>query len=158
MKNAHLTKLGSRAIGLGSIFGALYIGLCIASPSPVLSSLKIDPVVARSFMLLWIGCFGGVWLSYAIRTSSFTLRDLVVADDDRLLPSTRLIFAGGLTMVLGLLLALGFVDARVGGESLAAFTVQPTKALLLGLFCGVSEHLLPSMIGKRANDFLSKFF
>lgn len=157
VKNSHLTKLGTRAATLGGVFLILYAAISLAAPSAVFSSLKIDPVVAQSFLLLWTGCCGGVWLSYAIRTSTLTLRDLVVTDDDRLLPITRLVFAGSLTMILGLLLALGFVDARIGGQSLAAFTHEPTKALLLGLFCGVSEHLLPSMIGRRANDLLSKF-
>ena len=59
-------------------------------------------------------------------------------------------------MTLGLMLALGFVNISIGGESLAAFTGEPTKALLLGIFCGVSELLLPTMIGKRAGDLLAK--
>jgi len=157
VKNQHLIELGARAIALGAFFLLLYTAISLAPPSRLFSSLGIDPVVARSFLLLWTGCFGGVWLSYAIRKSTFTLRDLVVRDDDRLLPTTRLIFAGALTMTLGLLLALGLIDARIGNESVAAFTREPTKALLLGLICGVSELLLPSMIGKRANDLLSKF-
>jgi hypothetical protein len=157
VKNAHLGRLGIWALILAGAFLALYLAICLLATRPLLPYFGVDPTTAKSFMLLWIGCFGGVWLSYAIRTTALKLRDLVVPDADRLLPLTRLIFAGLLTMILGLLLALGFVDVRVGGESLAAFTRDPMKALLLGLFCGVSELLLPSMVGKRAGDLVEKF-
>lgn len=106
-------------------------------------------------MLLWVGCCGGVWLSYAIRTTSFTLRDLVVTDADRLLPLMRLLFACLLTTVLGLLLALGFADASIGNVRLSSFTSQASLALLLGLVCGVSELLLPSMIAARSSAILA---
>jgi hypothetical protein len=51
---------------------------------------------------------------------------------------------------------LGFADAKIGALPLSSFSDNPTKALLLGLFCGVSELLLPSMISKRAGDLLAK--
>lgn len=156
VKNAHLTRLGKKAAALAAAFLGVYLALCAMDGSALLPAVGVEPSTARAFMLLWVGCFAGVWLSYAIRTTTFTLRDLVVADADRLLPLTRLVFAGALTMILGLLLALGFVDARIGGRSLAAFVDHPTLALLLGLFCGVSELLLPGMVGKRATDLLTK--
>jgi hypothetical protein len=156
VKNAHLGRLGIWALILAAAFLGLYLAICALATRPLLPYLGVDPTTAKSFMLLWIGSFGGVWLSYAIRTTALKLRDLVVPDADRLLPLTRLVFAGLLTMIVGLMLALSFVDVKVGGQSLAAFTRDPMKALLLGLFCGVSELLLPSMVGKRAGNLLGK--
>jgi hypothetical protein len=156
VKNEHLAKLGVRAAILGAIFLLAYLVLSALATSPLLPALAIDPLTARAFMALWIGCFGGVWLSYAIRTTTFTLKDLVTPDADRLLPLTRLLFAGLLTMALGLVLTLGLADLKIGRISLAGFAANPTQGLLFGLFCGISELLLPSMVVKRASDLLAK--
>ncbi len=156
VKNKHLAQLGSRAAMMAAAFLVGYLLLSALSASPLLPALTINPLEARSFLILWIGCSAGVWLSYAIRTTTFTLRDLTISDSDRLLPLTRLVFAGLLTMALGLLLALGWADLKVGKISLADFVNNPTEALLLGLFCGVSELLLPGIVVKRASDILGK--
>ena len=157
IKNARLMHLGTRALSLAGIFLLLYLVISLLAGSPALfDAIHVEPLVAQSFMMLWVGCLGGVWLSYAIRTTTFTLRDLVATDADRLLPFTRLVFAGILTTILGLLLATGFVDAEIGAKSLSNFVRDPMLALLLGLFCGISELLLPTMIGKRAQDWMGK--
>lgn len=156
VKNAHLSQLGKRSAGLAAAFLSGYLALSSIGDSPAFKMIGVDPAAARSFMLLWIGCFGGVWLSYAIRKTTFTLRDLVVAEADRLLPLTRLVFAGSLTMILGMLLALGFLDVELGGRALSSFLTSPMQALLLGLFCGISELLLPGMVAKKSNDLLTK--
>jgi hypothetical protein len=156
VKNRHLESLGVRALGLAALFIVAYVAICTLGKSQLVVDLNIDQPVAASFMLLWIGCFAGVWLSYSLRTTTLTLRDLVITDVDRLLPLTRLLFAGLLTMALGLMLALGLVDAKIGGEGLDSFIREPTKALLLGMVCGISELLLPTAVGKRATDLFSK--
>lgn len=156
VKNLHLAQLGARAAWLAAIFAAVYLLLCASAGNLLLRAIGVDAQTARSFMMLWVGCFGGVWMSYAIRTTTFTLRDLVITDADRLQPLVRLIFAGLLTMALGLVLTLGWADLKLGQISLAAFIKNPTEGLLFGLFCGVSELLLPGMVSQRASDVLSK--
>ncbi len=156
VKNQHLARLAVRAAWLAAPFLAGYLLLSLLAKNPLLRALDVDAGIARSFMMLWVGCFAGVWASYAIRTTSFTLRDLVITDADRLQPVARLAFAGILTTALGLVLTLNWADLKLGQISLAAIAGNPTEALLFGLFCGVSELLLPNMVSQRASDVLSK--
>lgn len=157
IKNQRLMHLGQRALALSALFLLSYLAIAlVAGTSAVFTAIHVDPLTAQCFMMLWVGCLGGVWLSYAIRTTTFTLRDLIATDTDRLLPLTRLIFAGLLTTILGLLLAKGFVNAEVGGKGLTGFAQDPALALLLGLFCGISELLLPTMVGKRVQNWIGK--
>jgi hypothetical protein len=156
VKNQHLARLGVRAASLAALFTAVYLVLCLPGWKAMLAAIYVDAQVARSFMMLWVGCFAGVWVSYAIRTTTFTLRDLVITDADRLQPFVRLVFAGILTAALGLVLALDWGDLKLGRISLGGFVENPTEGLLFGLFCGVSELLLPNMVGQRATEVLSK--
>jgi hypothetical protein len=68
----------------------------------------------------------------------------------------RLVFAGLLTMLLGLAVTLDWADLKLGRISVGGFVANPTEGLLFGLICGVSELLLPDMVSKRAGDVLSK--
>ena len=125
VKNQHLARLGVRAASLGALFTALYLLLCLPAAQPLLTAIDVEPQIARSFMMLWVGCFAGVWVSYAIRTTTFTLRDLVITDADRLQPFVRLVFAGILTAALGLVLALDWGDLKLGRISLGGFVDNP---------------------------------
>jgi hypothetical protein len=121
---------------------------------PWLKDLDIDTHLLSCFLLLWIGCFAGVWLSYGIRKTTFSLADLTRSDDDRLEPQIRLVFAGLLTMLIGMLFALGLVELSVGSVSLTDITTSPLLAFLVGAFCGISELALPVSLGKQATRFI----
>ena len=159
VKNGHLVVLGRHAITFTIPFAVAYCVIRILPP-PMLDTLhrwQIDSTMLASFMLLWMGCFLGVWLSYGLRTSVFTLSDLTTTDTDRLLPQLRLIFAGALTMIVGLVIVLGFIEVKVGEYSLADMaTTRPMLAYLVGVFCGISELSLPSTVSKRASELMSK--
>ena len=120
-----------------------------------MSTVLIEPVLMANFMLLWVGCFLGVWLSYGIRTTSFTLSDLTITDSDRLTPAIRLVFAGTLTMILGIIFAFPILEIKIGNFPITDFNTQPMLAFLLGCFCGISELVLPTTVAKRASDFIS---
>jgi hypothetical protein len=156
VKNGHLMRLGSAAAVLAIPFLILYLVLRNTLPQSTfglfIASLGIQPVVMANFMLLWVGCFVGVWLSYGIRTSVFTLPDLTVTDSDRLVPAIRLLFAGTLSMILGIGFILGLVEIKLGANSVTDFSTKPMLAFLVGAFCGVSELLLPTAVAKRASD------
>ena len=107
------------------------------------------------FILLWIGCFLGVWLSYGIRTTTFSLSDLTLTDSDRLLPGMRLLFAGFLTMLLGIVFVLPLVEVKIATFSITDVASYPMLAFLVGSFCGISELLLPTAVAKRASDFIA---
>ena len=159
VKSQHLRRLGEAAILLSLPFLLLYLLLRAAGRGLLLANafdiLGIQPLVLANFMLLWVGCFMGVWLSYLIRTQKFTLIDLTQTDSDALQPVVRLIFAGSLTMILGIILVYPFLELSIGDIPVTRIGDTPMMAYLVGVFCGVSELALPAAIGKRASEFIS---
>lgn len=158
IKNAHLRKLGKVASVFGGCFlmAFLVLRLLPSGWNEFFNQLGIDRKVFSNFMILWMGCSLGVWLSYGVRKASFTLRDLTVSDEDRLTPFIRLLFAGFTTMVIGLLFVLELVEVKLGAYPITAIASNAALAFVIGVFCGLSELLLPNMLGKRASDFIGK--
>ena len=157
IKNGHMAALGSTAIALSAPFLLLYCLLTLLPSEiiePWLRKLGVVRLTAANFMLLWLGCFLGVWLSYAIRTATVTLVDLTTTDNDRLLPSMRLLFAGLLTMVLGFLFVLGVVEIKLGTFAITHIAENAALAFLVGILCGISEAALPAVASRRAAAFL----
>ncbi|HEX8603560.1 MAG TPA: hypothetical protein VF774_13015, partial [Pseudoduganella sp.] len=120
VKNAHLRVLGKYAALYCLPFLALYALVCLLRGGgfgAALILLHINPDWVAGFCMLWVGCFNGVWLSYGIRKVKIVLADLVVGDDDRMVPQIRLLFAGSLASALGLMFALGVIDVEIGTRS-----------------------------------------
>ncbi len=157
VKNGHLRQLGGWVLKYSMWCLWAYVILRLL-PDPLAAFLKsqlaLDRTVAANFMLLWIGCFWGVWLSYGIRTVKFTLSDLTRTDEDLLLPQMRLLFIGSLTMLLGLLFAYDVVELKLGGFTAGDMVAQPVIAFLIGAFCGISEAALPGSIAGKASAFV----
>lgn len=160
VKNAHLVALGRWAALFAAPFAIGYVVLSLMIGSPEwtdrFARLGVGIVPLRNFMLLWIGCFLGVWLSYGIRTTRLALADLTVTDADRLRPGMRLAFAGILTMVLGIACVAGLIEVRIGGYALTAIGSEPMLAFLVGAFCGISELSLPASISTRAANLVRR--
>ncbi len=160
VKNGHLMTLGRAVVacGLPILAGYLLLTLLpVAWLDPWLQKLGILRATAANFCLLWLGCFIGVWLSYGIRTATITLADLTVTDADRLVPSLRLVFAGLMTMLLGMLFTMGIVEIKLGGFAVSqiAEARNATLAFLVGALCGISEAALPEVASKRASTFIA---
>ena len=119
-----------------------------------LANIGIQSSLLANFMLLLVGCFLGVWLSYGIRTTTFGLTDLTVTDADRLTPVIRLIFAGSLTIILGIVFTIPLVEVTIGKTSVTNIATYPMLAFVVGCFCGVSELALPTAVSRRAGDFI----
>jgi hypothetical protein len=152
VKNKHMKDLGIKAITYSIPFLIFYVLLSLVQPlQPKLAGLKVEFEVMANFMLIWIGCFAGVWLSYGIRTSTFSLDDLIVTDADRLYPATRLIFAGIFTMVIGIFLLYKIIDIQLGSYHLYSIANQPMLAFLVGIFCGISELALPNTVSQKVS-------
>jgi len=157
IKNGYLGKLGLYACLYSAVPLVLYVLLRLLPERwtiPALDQLNVDPDLMSCFLLLWTGCFAGVWLSYGIRKTRFTLADLTSSDQDRLAPHIRLLFAGLLTMLIGILLALDLIDLSIGSVSLTNITEYPLLAFMVGAFCGISELSLPASIGNRASTLI----
>jgi len=160
VKNRHLRRLGARALALAAPCLILYILLRLITAywtggTKILSNLGIEAPLAASFMILLAGCFLGVWLSYGVRTTTFSLDDLLVTDQDRLNPLVRLIFAAALTAIIGIIISLPLLELKLGRFSLTTLAELPMLAFLIGCFCGISELALPTAVAKRASDFIS---
>ena len=118
--------------------------------------LSLNPKEAKAFVILLIGTFVGVCLSYAFRKAEFTLEDLTLPEADFLEPSTRLVFAGTLASVFGFFLLLCLVKVQFGGVELTAFAGIYNLAFVLGIVMGINEILLPQSIAKRTTDIWEK--
>jgi hypothetical protein len=160
VKKAHLCALAVHAFQLSVPCLAGYFVLrSISAYAPCIDAfllrMGIQSLLLSNFMMLLVGCFLGVCLSYGIRTTTFSLTDLTVTDSDRLTPLIRLIFAAALTMILGIVFALQLVEVTLAKVSVTSLTHEPMLAFLIGCFCGISELVLPSMVAKRASDFIA---
>jgi hypothetical protein len=158
VKNEHLKLLAATALYLSVPCMAMYAFLRLAGGQgcvhALLMKLGVDSVQASGFMLLWVGCFVGVVLSYGRRTTKMGLDDLVVTDSDYLLPLTRHLFAGTFTMIMGILLCRGLFEVKLAGISTKDMVRDPMIAFLIGSLFGISELLLPGEVAKRAGSIL----
>jgi hypothetical protein len=98
----------------------------------------------------------GVWLSFGTRNVVITFEDLGVLEKDRLSPAIRLVFAGLLTVVIGLLISTKAIVLELGGLSTAEFIEDTKVALLIGALCGISELALSAKVSQHARDFLGE--
>jgi hypothetical protein len=149
VKNRHMMILGRWAVLLG-LPGAVVWSVSRSVPDlgyPLMMGLG-------SFGLLWMGCMGGVWLSFGARKQAFSFEDLGRPEQDFVQPGLRLVFAGLLTVILGLLFVTGAVAVKVGAVSTDALLANDAVSLLVGSLCGFSEMGLTSKVAKQASAFL----
>jgi len=134
----------------------IYQTIYVNSDSPYLLKLiKIytnDFTVFISFSCLWIGCMAGVWLSFGSRKVILSFDDLASLESDRLIPTIRLLFAGLLTIIIGLLISTKCFTFELGSLSTKDFLNDFNVSLLIGSLCGFSETILSSKVSKYAND------
>lgn len=145
IKNGYMKKLGRMSLALG--LPAILVGILFQQYAPLLYTLV-------SFLFLWAGCMMGVWLSFGARKIQISFDELVILEQDRLSPSIRLVFAGSLTLIIGLLIATKALVLQLGDFSTANFMVDVKVQLLIGALCGISEQALSSKVSQHAKDFL----
>lgn len=144
VKNRYMRELGRYAAAFCGIPLATYALFQVLAPG-----LHIT-----GFMLLWVGCMAGVWLSYGYRKTTLSFADLAIPESDRLDPPLRLAFAGLLTLVLGLLLYKNVISIEIAGFKTDDIGVDPAVSLLIGVLCGISELILPAKVAKKAEELI----
>ncbi|HSN28086.1 MAG TPA: hypothetical protein VLT45_17480 [Kofleriaceae bacterium] len=155
LKNAHLRELGLWTARFSFIAVLAYVVLRLFATTPnrtvqsLLDRLLVDAHYAAAFMILWVGTFVGVCLSYAIRTPTFTLRDLTQSDEDYLAPQARLLLAGAFATVLALVAVIGLGDVSIGTFAISKLGADPMIAFITGAVCGIGEQKLSSEVGSR---------
>lgn len=144
IKNQYMKELGKTSI----LFGLPILLLAI-----VVTQYANDLEILQSFLFLWVGSMGGVWLSFGSRKIELKFEELNVLEKDRLNPSIRVIFAGLLTIVIGLLISTKAVVFELGGLSTNSFIGSVEVSLLIGVFCGLSEQVLSNKVAQHASEF-----
>jgi hypothetical protein len=147
IKNKHIKDLLRCAAWLSIPAFLAYVVLC-QYELDWLQKLHANRQVLANFMLLWLGCFLGVCLSYALRKPDMTLEDLVTTDSDFLTPLIRLAFTGTLAMLLVMLSMLKLLDVKFGPLALSEVSSdnQQMLAFVVGVICGIGEKLLSGTI------------
>ncbi len=145
IKNQYMRELGKASL----LFGLPVLFLAI-----LIHQYANEMVTLRSFLFLWVGSMAGVWLSFGSRKIELKFEELNILEKDRLSPSIRLIFAGLLTIVVGLLVSTKAVILELGGLSTESFLENIQIPLLIGIFCGLSEQALSTKVAQHASDFL----
>jgi len=148
VKNAYIQRLGGYAIAFGVPIILFYLY------SRYWSDHHSDLYRLREFISMVAGSLLGTWLSFSIRRVQLSFWDLARLEEDLLDPAIRLIFVGGLTVVVGLLLATKAVVITIGGFN-SAFLDSGTTAVLIGCLCGIGEIGLSAAVGRRASEFVS---
>lgn len=160
VKNGHMRELARWAGRLSLPFLGAYVLLLLMQPGPgekgnalvtLMLQLGVQAPAAANFMLLWVGTFLGVCLSYAIRTHTFSLLDLTRSDSDYLAPPIRLLLAGAIAMLLALFCVVGLGDVELGTVRLSAIAEKPMLAFVVGALMGIGEKKLTGTIEKRAS-------
>jgi hypothetical protein len=145
VKNDYMVKLGSWALIFGSVAVTLYFVLDIYG-----SCFPKQFYHYRTFFLLWTGCMIGAWCSFASRKVALAFFDLGQLEEDRIDPPLRLIFAGLLTSILGLVFVTGFANLVIGTFEASKMLTNGSVALLLGALSGMAEKALPAAVMQRA--------
>ncbi|MBX3622802.1 MAG: hypothetical protein KF891_22775 [Rhizobacter sp.] len=157
LKNSRLARLAGAALNLSVIFLTGYVLLMLLPGSgdvvKLLGALGVERNVLAYFMLLWVGCFVGVCLSYAIRTHDFGIAELTCDNPDFLAPHVRLLLTGTFAAVLAMVAIAGLGDVELGSLKLSDVKTDPTKAFLLGAILGLGEQKLMGTVQARLGGF-----
>jgi hypothetical protein len=147
VKNRYLDRLGSYCAGSALLWAAIYWW---ARSHP--DALLAVPFNIRNFFLLACGSSVGTWLSFSLRRVILQFLDLARLEEDQLDPRNRVLFILGLTVLLGMLLAVGAVDVRMGRFAADVWN-HGLYALLIGMLAGIAERAMASTISGQAARF-----
>lgn len=153
IKNTYLRTLGAAA-GTGAVF---FFVILVAR-----SYLHAESIwnYREGFLLAAAGSAIGTWISFSIRRVNLGFDDLGILEEDLLDPSLRVIFVFLLTTVVWLLFSTGAVNLEIGNLKTAELSNPHSTlpigsiALLVGIFCGISERALATAISGRATAFV----
>lgn len=154
VKNAYLGSLG---IAGGYIGIVPFIFVVIrewnryqaANPATITYNRVYEVLAVLCYA--WVGAMIGTFLSYALRNPTLSFDQLTVPEEDRLNPLMRVIYVGLLTEVFMAALLLNAMTFNIGTIDTKHLLASPTLALLIGVFCGISERALGSKIVRSAD-------
>ena len=114
----------------------------------------------RPIFLVLAGSMLGMWLSIASGRVATTLETLEQVINDPVGPGLRILFVLTVAFAGSVLLLSGMVQIKIGEFDTKSLGWDPVSALspmitlLIGVFFGFSEKTLPTVLAKRASDFV----
>ncbi len=114
----------------------------------------------RPIFLVLAGSMLGMWLSIASGRVATSLEALEQVINDPVGPGLRILFVLNVAFAGSILLLSGMVEIKFGDFNTKSLGWDPTSAaspmvtLLIGIFFGFSEKTLPTVLAKRASDFV----
>jgi hypothetical protein len=150
IKNSYVCKLG---IACGIAAGFFLFFYMLITTEIVRSDYW---QLHKSFFLAGTGAAIGTWMSFSIREVELSFDHLGVVEADLLDPAFRVLFVVTLTVTACLLFWTGVMNIEIGNlkTTPAEFGRVGTVALLVGLFCGLSERALATSVSGRAATFV----
>jgi hypothetical protein len=141
---------------------SVIIAIALAAPYFILRWLdQLCPSIAlpcflherKEFFLLAAGAALGTWTSFSIRNLDLTFDDLGKLEDELLGPAIRIAFVVVLALTLGLVFWTKAFAISIGDMKVEP-PIRGATALLVGIFCGLSERALATAISSRATAFV----
>jgi hypothetical protein len=150
VKNSYVCRLGLACGGAAIIFLGFYVLIGLEFVSGHFWQAH------RTFFLAGVGAAIGTWLSFSIREVEVSFDHLAVVEADLLDPVFRVLFVVALTITACLLFWTGVMNVEIGSLKTMPgdFAKAGTIALLVGLFCGLSERALATSVSGRASTFV----
>jgi len=162
VKNHYVRRLGvfagTFAVGFLMAYVAIRVGACTAE------MWKAHPAACpsawwsnhKTFLLAAAGASVGTWLSFAVRRLDLPFEELPLLDEHSLDPPFRILFVVALTLMACLLFWTGTINIHIGDLKTDPdnFKATGSIAVLVGLFCGLSERALATAMSNRAAGFV----
>lgn len=155
IKNAYVRKLGYVAAAAAAVLLVVYVLILIRHNVTKQASTEWWYFHSK-FLLAAVGAAAGAWSSFLIRRVQLTFANLAAVEEDLLDPAARIIFVIGLSLAACLLFWTGVMNIEIGSLKTNAteFERNGSIALLIGIFCGLSERALATAISGRAAAFV----
>ena len=107
------------------------------------------------YFISLIGTCSGSWLSLAIRTKQLKFDDIRQHISEVSSPYIRCFFACLLSLFFILLLKIGVIEIKLGGETSKNISLNLEIALIIGFILGFVEKLLISTINDKTKSIFS---
>jgi hypothetical protein len=137
------------------LWRAVLLAVPLFAIAAVLHAVNPQGGALSNFFVLLGGSTLGVWVSFGARKTTLRFEELHILEEDRLEPFIRLVFAGLLTVIIGLLFGLKAVVVTIGAVTTDRIMTEWPVALLIGMLSGFSEQALSSTVAKHASTLFS---
>lgn len=150
IKNSYVCRLGPACGTAAALFLLAYV--LVATGLVEREFWKLH----KSFLLAGAGAAIGTRLSFSIREVELSFEHLGVVEADLLDPTFRVLFVVALATTACLLFWTGVMNIEIGNlkTTPGEFGRAGTVALLVGVFCGLSERALATSVSGRAATFV----